>query len=64
MYVTVYVTVYVIVYVPDYVTGIRVLGSGTNEESSPRSGSGQPPIYLHDPKSQRELLIALTPRVL
>ena len=34
---------YVTVYVPDYVTVIRVLGSGTNEGSSPRSGRGCPP---------------------
>ena len=53
MYVTVNVTVdvlctcllrncYVTVYVPDYVTIICVLGSGTNEGSSPRSGRGRP----------------------
>ena len=29
-------------YVPDSVTIIRVLGSGTNEGSSPRSGRGRP----------------------
>ena len=33
---------YVTVYVPDYVTGIYVLGFGTNEGSSPRSGRGNP----------------------
>ena len=53
MYVTVNVTVdvlctflllncYLTVYVPDYVTIIRVLGSGPNEGLSPRSGHGRP----------------------
>ena len=37
---------YVTVYVPDYVTAIRVLGSGTNEGSSPRSGRGRPPSLV------------------
>ena len=37
---------YVTVYVPDYVTVIRVLGSGTNEGSSPRSGRGRPPSLV------------------
>ena len=39
-------TCYVTVYVPDYVTGICVLGSGTNEGSSPRSGRGCPPSLV------------------
>ena len=43
---TCYVTVYVTVYVPDYVTGICVLGSGTNEGSSPCSGRGRPPSLV------------------
>ena len=43
---TCYVTVYVTVYVPDYVTGICVLGSGTNEGSSPRSDHGGPPSLV------------------
>ena len=42
---------YVTVYVTDYVTVIRVLGSGTNEGSSPRSGRGCPtslvPTHSH-----------------
>ena len=33
-------------YVPDYVTVIRVLGSGTNEGLSPRSGCGRPPSLV------------------
>ena len=33
---------YVTDYVPDYATVIHVLGSGTNEGSSPRSGFGRP----------------------
>ena len=37
---------YVTVYVPDYVTVICVLGSGTNEGSSPRSGHGRPPSLV------------------
>ena len=43
---TCYVAVYVTVYVPDYVTVIHVLGSGTNEGSSPRSGCGRPPSLV------------------
>ena len=31
---------------PDYVTVIRVLGSGTNEGSSPRSGRGRPLSFV------------------
>ena len=34
------------VYVPDYVTVISVLGSGTNEGLSPRSGRGLPPSLV------------------
>ena len=37
---------YVTVYVPDYVTVIRVLGSGTNERSIPQSGRGRPPSLV------------------
>ena len=33
-------------YVPDYVTVICVLGSGTNEGSSLRSGRGRPPSLV------------------
>ena len=36
-------------YVPDYVTVIRVLGSGTNEGLSPRSGRGRPPSLVPTP---------------
>ena len=41
-----YVICYVTVYIPNYVTVIRVLGSGTNEGSIPRSGRGRPPILV------------------
>ena len=41
-----YVIYYVTVNVPDYVTVIRVLGSGTNEGSIPRSGRGRPPSLV------------------
>ena len=37
---------YITVYVPDYVTVIRVLGSGTNDGSSPWSGRGRPPSLV------------------
>ena len=37
---------YITVYVPDYVTVIRVLGSGTNEGLSPLSGCGRPPSLV------------------
>ena len=37
---------YVTVYVPDYVNVICVLGSGSNEGSSPRSGCGRPPSLV------------------
>ena len=37
---------YVTVYVPYYITIIRVLGFGTNEGSSPRSGRGRPPSLV------------------
>ena len=68
MYVTVNVTVdvlctclllncYVTVYVPDYVTVIRFLDSGTNEGSSPRSGTGRPPsLVLTHPRRTRGVI--------
>ena len=37
---------YVTAYVPDYVIVILVLGSVTNEGSSPRSGRGRPPSLV------------------
>ena len=43
---------YVTVYVPDCVTVIRVLGSGTNEGSSPRSDRGRPPSLVPDPRTR------------
>ena len=44
-----YVICYVTVYVPDYVTVICVLGSVTNEGSSPWSGRGRPKSLVPTP---------------
>ena len=65
---------YVTVYEPDYVTVIRVLGSGTNEGSSPRSSCGRPlslvpTVLINIISRRREVLIqfkncAHTPSIL